>query len=196
MNGFHTGAWIDCDASIGAVDGAILHADIIYYGGSIDDGRVIDNHVVTANRSMKTVHIDEHEQWRGDDHASRAARRPADVIRAGAPDHPGRRPFNSRDPHPADARVVDPASVMITSPGPRFIADPVPADIRPFPMSMAVRSPIRSDAGRAPASSVRADFNPGPHRGQRLVKIRSRANLQAHGNVHVRSRVPCVEAVD
>lgn len=72
----------------------------------------------------------------------RRQRRPADVIVALSPGNPGRRPFITRHPNPADAAQPRPASVVIGGPTKPLFGNPGPAGIGVNPAPVCVRSPV------------------------------------------------------
>src|SRR6266513_439739 len=72
----------------------------------------------------------------------RRQRRPADIILARTPRDPGRRPFFSRHPNPADAAQFHPTAVVIGRPPKRFVRDPRPTGIAVNPVAFRVRPPI------------------------------------------------------
>src|SRR5260370_39300059 len=109
---------------------------------------------------VKAVHIREHEKEGRHYHASRPARSLADVIRSLAPDYPRRGPFRAGDPHPAVSRVENPRTIMIARPRPRLITDPVPSDVRPFPVAGSIRPPPRRHTRRTPAAPMTAHIHP------------------------------------
>src|ERR1051325_3724036 len=61
---------------------------------------------------------------------------------------------------------------MVASPSPGIIANPVPTDICPLPMSISIRPPASHDA-RMPAVTVGTDVNPGTITSQWIIKIRN-----------------------
>jgi hypothetical protein len=69
-------------------------------------------------------------------------RRPAHVILARPPRHPGRRPFFTRHPNPTDPTQPDPAAIMIGRPTEFLVRHPSPAGVAVNPTAFRVGSPI------------------------------------------------------
>ncbi len=157
-----------------------------------DEGRVVHDYRGgrEAPAKMVVIHKDERRVGgtMGKKYTLRRHGRPTDVTSAVAPADPGRCPFNARNPDPAVGGVINPITVVITSPGPRFVADPIPAAIRPHPITIAVRSPAHDDTTRSPAAAVGAHLHPGAAGGQGRIEIRAGAYLHRGGNFQIR---PC-----
>ena len=160
--------------------------------GFPNDPRVVDDHVGRRDVTAKMVAVNKHESrvvgMMGKEDARRSDGRPPDVAAAETPANPGRRPFNARHPDPAIVGIVNPIAIVITSPRPRFIADPIPAAIGPDPITVAVRPPPCHHAGRVPATAVETRVHPGAARRQRGVKIRVGVNLHRGGDFEIRLR--------
>lgn len=147
---------------------------------AIDDGRVVYNKIVSAPEMVvEIVDATEYKKRGSHDRQIWPARSPADVIIAVAPDHPGRSPFGSRNPHPANAWVIVPTAVVIAGPCPWLITLPIPTGVAVVPITNRVRFPARRDFRWMPAAAVVADLNPRAVRGQRRVKIGDRVDLYA-----------------
>lgn len=116
----------------------------------IDDGGIVDNSSVMDNRHIpRLIHIIITDLGTADIlmrhkapilrrgivatpkrnvHADiRSQRRPAIIILAASPAHPGRGPFRSGHPHPPIAVLEKPAAVVESSPAPGIIGSPGPA---------------------------------------------------------------------
>lgn len=74
---------------------------------------------------------------------------------------------------------------MITGPGPRLVAIPIPTGIGPFPGSDGVRLPTDFNISWVPAASVRTDVHPCAVRRQRLIKIGGGVDLDAGRDVNL-----------
>src|SRR6185369_9296296 len=79
----------------------------------------------------------------------RRQRSPADVILARPPRDPGRRPFVTRHPDPADAAQLHPATVVISRPAKFLVRDPGPAGVAVGPAAFSVGPPIAGTLGLA-----------------------------------------------
>jgi len=75
--------------------------------------------------------------------------RPANVILARTPRNPGRRPFLSRHPNPADAAQPHPPAIVISCPAEGLIRDPRPTGIAINPVAFRVGPPIARVLGVA-----------------------------------------------
>src|SRR5205823_1198889 len=84
----------------------------------------------------------------------RAERRPPHVSAAAAPGDPGGGPGLTGHPHPAVARIFEPAPVVISGIAPWFLAGPGEAVVGVDPVPNSVRTPRTIDALGAPASAV------------------------------------------
>ena len=71
----------------------------------------------------------------------RRQRRPTNVIVALSPGDPGRRPFITRHPNPADSAQARPASVVISRPTEWLLGNPGPAGVGVNPATVSVRTP-------------------------------------------------------
>ena len=71
----------------------------------------------------------------------RRQRRPTNVIAALSPGDPGRRPFITRHPNPADSAQARPASVVISRPTEWLLGNPGPAGVGVNPATVSVRTP-------------------------------------------------------
>lgn len=155
-----------------------------------DDGRVVhdDRGGREATAKMAVIHKDERRVgWTmGKKHTWRRHGRPTDVASAVAPADPGRCPFNARNPDPAAGGIISPITVVITSPGPRFVADPIPAAIRPHPITIAVRPPAHDESARSPAAAVGAYRHPGAAGGQGRIEVRAGVYLHRGGYFQIR----------
>ena len=76
-----------------------------------------------------------------------------------------------RHPIPAHLRAEIPAAIMIRSPGPGFVAGPVPTGIGALPMPVAVRTPLGFNLAGNPAAAIRANYLPASIRVEWLIKI-------------------------
>jgi hypothetical protein len=72
----------------------------------------------------------------------RRQRSPADIILARPPRDPGRRPFLTRHPDPADAFQANPAPIMVGGPAKRLVGDPGPSRVAVSPAAFGVGPPI------------------------------------------------------
>jgi hypothetical protein len=108
----------------------------------------------------------------------RRQRSPADVIFAGPPRNPSRRPFFARHPNPTDPPEPDPSAVMIRGPAKRLVGHPGPTGVRVNPTTLGVRSPTARlfCFARLPDVTVRRSLTPGAVRCELAIKgpIRSR----------------------
>lgn len=88
--------------------------------------------------------------------------RPADIVVACSPGNPGRRPFFTGNPDPADATQPRPTPVMIGGPAKWLVRDPGPASVRINPASFGVRPPTTRFLGfaRLPDETVLGRFAP------------------------------------
>ena len=81
------------------------------------------------------------------DHLIRRQRRPADIVVAPAPIDPGRTPFVTGHPEPAEPAIMRPATIVKRHPTPVglfLIGNPIPAPfLRIDPSSIGVRAPPR-----------------------------------------------------
>src|SRR5206468_2310961 len=102
----------------------------------------------------ESADLDEHERPRNHHDATWRHRSPAAVAAADAPGHPRGRPFDARHPNPSIVRLINPRPIMVTSPGPRLVADPVPPAIRPDPVPVSIRPPFHGNAGWTPTASI------------------------------------------
>src|SRR5205823_12751335 len=104
-------------------------------------------------------------------HTTRAAGRPAYVIRTLAPDNPGGSPFCSRKPNPTVGRIKYPRAIMISRPGPRLITYPIPTHVGPFPVPVTIWPPINIDLRRLPHAAIGGQIEPHAKISQRIIKI-------------------------
>ena len=116
----------------------------------------------------------------------RRQRRPADVILARSPRDPGRRPFVTRHPNPADAPQPDPTSIMIRGPAEWLVRHPGPACVGINPATICVGSPTASSLGFAwlPDITVVRRFPPRAVRFQLPVKCAVRIARASFGSIH------------
>ena len=116
----------------------------------------------------------------------RRQRRPADVILARSPRDPGRRPFVTRHPNPADASQPDPASIVIRGPAVWFVRHPGPACVGINPATIRVGSPTAGSLGfaRLPDVTVVRRFPPRAVRFQLPVKRAVRIARASFGSLH------------
>jgi len=171
LNRFDAGPAIDDDTPGPAAPVASFSSETSNGPASRKYAGVVEDQLSRCQSVVEVMDIHKYEGGVGHGNAARSAGRPADIIRGLAPNDPCGCPFGSRQPYPAITRIINPLAIMKTSPTPRFIAGPVPAGIRPFPVPEGVRAPIRPHVRRPPTSAVGANVDPGSVRGQRRVKI-------------------------
>jgi hypothetical protein len=159
-----------------AFDRAGFRANIINHLGLINNGRVVDDDRARANRFVEPAGFDEDEVSGCDDEAARSDRGPAAITTAITPSDPSRRPFDPGNPQPPMPGIVDPTSIVVTRPGPRLIARPIPSAVGPHPMANRIGAPLDRHTGGTPAPPVGAKLDPRPMRCQRSFKFRRRPN--------------------
>jgi len=137
----------------------------------VDDGRIVHDHGGRAMSFVKVAFRYKNEGVRSHGSATRRTRRPSDITATLAPANPGRFPLGARNPAPSIIRIINPSTIVIARPCPRFITLPIPATVGPNPSAVAVWPPFSADASRVPASSVSAEFHPGAICGKWSVKI-------------------------
>jgi len=150
--------------------------------GLVDDDGVVDDHAASMDGFGEVTEFNEDKEPvrnrtiavddiapRSKDRAGRQ-RRPTTISAPFAPADPGRAPLGVRHPDPAFVGVVRPATIVVRGPSPRFAADPVPAAVRPHPVALAVRVPIRRDVRRVPATSVPRPADPVAAGSERAVE--------------------------
>ena len=102
-------------------------------------------------------------------------RRPAAIVPAVSPAHPGRSPHVARRPAPAPVRMTEPPAVVERRPAPGVTRHPVPPaiGIEP-PPAVAIGPPggIDHDHRRLPAKAVAVHINPRAIRRERIVEHR------------------------
>jgi hypothetical protein len=69
-------------------------------------------------------------------------RSPANLLVALPPGNPSRSPSSSGNPAPAGPADIGPSAIMIGGPGKTLVRVPIPAVIRPNPVSISVGSPV------------------------------------------------------
>jgi hypothetical protein len=67
---------------------------------------------------------------------------PTDVVLARSPRNPGRRPFFTGHPNPADTAQADPSPIVISRPSKRLFGDPCPTGVRIDPSTVGIWSPV------------------------------------------------------
>lgn len=186
LDGVHARAPIHIDSLLAAVEINRLTLEVPDYVSAADDPRVIPDEIMPVMKVMvKIMNVAKHKERRRQHSASRTARSPADVIIAVAPGDPCRGPIRSRNPDPADTRVIIPRPVMIAGPRPRFVAVPIPAGVGPFPISDGVRLPIHAHLRWMPAAAIGADIYPGAVWLKGRVKIRRSVDLYPRREFHI-----------
>lgn len=98
--------------------------------------------------------------------------RPAHAIGALTPRDPRRSPLAARHPDPAITRKIHPAAIMIGGPAKRLVRLPGPAERRPDPATIQVRSPALDREGGLPAVAVAIHLKPAAVECQRLIEQR------------------------
>lgn len=197
LNPIYCGPAVGKDCLMAAADVSRRSAEIVNDTRTIDDVDIVaDKHAAATAPEMivEMVDIAEGKELRRENCPARPARSPADIIIAVTPVYPGRSPFRSGNPNPADARRVIPTAVMAGGPAPWLIAVPIPARVRPFPGADGVRLPVCRDIARMEASPVWAHIHPTAVRSKRLVKISGGIDLyagQIGRNIDVDLRVSC-----
>lgn len=91
----------------------------------------------------------------------RRQRSPTDVILARSPRDPGRRPFFTGHPNPANPAQADPSPVMISRPSKWLFGDPGPTGVRVDPSTVGIGPPVALlSLARLPDVSVIRGFAP------------------------------------
>ena len=189
----HSQAWTFIDDNFSGTDAPQIPGDVLCVGnegGPADDGRIVHDYRGGRDAAAEMVIVNKNERRVGWTMGKKRARWrhgcPADVASSVTPANPGGRPFNARHPNPAIDGVINPIAIVIAGPGPRIIADPIPAAIRPHPVTVTVGLPIHDDASRPPAATVGAHHYPAAARRQRRVEIGTGVNLHRRGNFQIR----------
>lgn len=164
---------------------ALLVARTAEFVRPVIDPCVVEHQHARPDVIMEMMHVHEREERRRERHSRRRTRRPANVIRTLSPRHPRGRPVNAWDPDPPVIRIIEPRTIMITSPSPRLIRLPIPTRIRPDPLSVFVRPPIRPDPRRMPAPAIIGHVHPTSVGREGLIKIGRRIDLYAGGDLHL-----------
>ena len=127
------------------------------------------------------------------DGEARTERRPADVLRAVAPGHPGRRPLVARDPDPSLVGVIGPSAVVVRRPSPRLVRDPQPSLVRPFPAAVVVGAPAGGDVRGPPDPTIVRHRHPLTVRSQAVLEgveaDRGAWRREVHRDVDVRPTI-------
>src|SRR5262249_41096374 len=121
-------------------------------------------------------------------YVGRPQRCPAYVPSAHSPLYPTWRPFYGRNPNPVISRIVDPSTIVIARPTPWLVAHPIPAAIRPFPVTRAIRPPVGRNPHRVPAPSIAADVYPSAIGSQGRVEIRRTLDVNRRRNFQMSER--------
>ncbi|MDB6003153.1 MAG: hypothetical protein JWR15_140 [Prosthecobacter sp.] len=100
----------------------------------------------------------------------RRQRRPAHAIPTLTPCDPRRRPFTARHPHPAVARKIHPAAIMIGGPAKNLVRLPRPAERGPHPAAIHIRPPARDGDRGPPAVAVAIHVKPAAIRRKTIIK--------------------------
>ena len=175
------GAFINYNSLGDAVEIASGSRDIVNDSRAIEDRGVVYNEHTWTDWVVEVVNVDKKKYGGRRDISGRTTGSPANVIRAFAPNDPGGRPFGCGHPDPTIGGITNPGAVVVTGPGPRFVADPIPTAIGPFPIASAIGPPANSNVKRMPAATVRHDRFPVAVRGERGIEIRWGTDLEAGG---------------
>jgi len=166
---------IDRDVVVGhiVVDNGGIIDRIVHNGRVVDDGGVVDNGHILLFADIVVVDMRAGHILLGNEapvmsggviaatggHADADAgtkRRPAIIVGALPPADPGRRPFISRDPHPAITVFKEPAAIVEGGPSPGIIRSPGPAAVSIHPVAVGgIGFEIGSDIGHPHVAVLR-----------------------------------------